>query len=273
MTQKPPKEPTGAAAKGEVGSFQSPGFRGVSAKAVAGEVLGRGVYGASEGLRLINFKRRPDAPGRHISRQTISRWLRGYDYKTGEGIVRHSGPLWSPDYVNEDDTIELSFRDLIELRFVKAFRDAGLSLPTIRECFERAVAAVKDPRPFSTQRFRTDGKTIFLEITHEVHEGELVDLRRRQYAFHRFIEPSLQGLEFDADVLARWFPLGSSSKSIVVDPARSFGRPVVDETGVPTEVLSDAVDAEGSVERVAKLYRVSPAAVRDALAFQRQLAA
>ncbi len=237
------------------------------------DVLGRGVYGAAEALRLVNFKRRPDLPGRYISRQTIARWLRGYDYSIGKGVIRHSDPLWSPDYTNEDDTIELSFRDLIELRFVKAFRDVGLSLPTIRECFKRAVEEVRDPRPFSTQRFRTDGRTIFLEITHDVREGELLDLRRRQMAFHRILEPTLRDLEFDADVVARWFPLGISHKSIVVDPARSFGRPIINEAGVPIEILADAVAAEGSVERVAKLYKVPPSVVRDALAFQQQLAA
>jgi hypothetical protein len=118
----------------------------------------------------------------------------------------------------------LSFRDLIELRFVKAFREFGLSLFTIRECFERAVEAVKDQRPFSTQRFRTDGKTIFLEITHDVREGELLDLKRRQGAFHRVVAPSLHDLEFDANIVARWFPLGMSRRTIVVDPARSVGR-------------------------------------------------
>src|SRR5271168_4687269 len=118
------------------------------------------LYGAAEALRLINFRRQFASSSRSISRQTIARWLRGYDYSRN-GVPHHSAPLWRPDYVNQDDTIELSFRDLIELRFVKAFRDVGLSLPTIRECFMRAFDAVKDPRPFSTQRFRTDGKTIF----------------------------------------------------------------------------------------------------------------
>jgi len=54
----------------------------------------------------------------------------------------------------------------------RAFRDAGLSLQTIRECFGRAVDVVHDARPFSTRRFRTDGKTIFFEITDGVREGE-----------------------------------------------------------------------------------------------------
>ena len=90
------------------------------------EVLGRGVYSASEGLRLLNFSRNPEIPTRSVSRQTVARWLRGYDH--GPNAEHHSEPLWRPDYANDDDQIELSFRDLIELRFVKAFRDLGLTL-------------------------------------------------------------------------------------------------------------------------------------------------
>jgi uncharacterized protein (DUF433 family) len=246
--------------------------RAVDAAVRRDDILGRGVYGAAEALRLINFQR-THAGRRKISRQTIVRWLRGYTYGDGG----YSAPLWHPDYPlveeSDEDAIEVSFRDLIELRFVKAFRDAGLGLRTIRECFGRAVEAVRDERPFSTLRFRTDGKTIFLKITHDVQEGEFVDLKRRQNVFYDFVEPSLHDLEFDADSLARWFPLGISRKSIVIDPARAFGRPITAAGGVPTEVLASAVEIEGSPEKVAKLYDVPLPAVRDAAAFQRQLAA
>jgi len=228
--------------------------------------LGRGAYGATEALRLINFQRTPTGASHKVARQTIARWLCGYEY---------GDPLWQPDYVptEDEDAFEVSFRDLIELRFVKAFRDAGLSLQTIRECFSRAVDVVHDARPFSTRRFRTDGRTIFFEITDGVREGELVDLKRRQNVFHRIVEPSLHDLEFDADVLARWFPLGISRKSIVIDPSRAFGRPLINDGGVPTQTIFRAVQVEGSSERVAKLYELPLPAARDAVAFEKQLAA
>ena len=228
--------------------------------------LGRGAYGASEALRLINFQRIPAKGLRKVARQTIVRWLCGYEY---------GDALWTPDFspIEGDDAFDVSFRDLIELRFVKTFRDAGLSLQTFRECFGRAVDVVHDARPFSTRRFRTDGKTIFFEITDGVREGELVDLRQRQSVFHRIVEPSLHDLEFDADVLARWFPLGISRKSIVIDPSRAFGRPVVSDGGVPTQTIFLAVQVEGSPERVAKLYELPLGAVRDAVSFEKQLAA
>jgi uncharacterized protein (DUF433 family) len=241
-------------------------------KTPADNVLGRGVYAAKDALRLINFRRHLEPPTRSISRQAIARWLRGYD-DSRNGVTRHSDPLWRPDYANDAETVELSFRDLIELRFVKGFLDVGLSLPTIRECFMLAVELVKDERPFSTQKFRTDGRTIFLEITHDVCEGELLDLKRRQGVFHRVVASSLHDLEFDADIVARWFPLGMSHKTVVIDPARAFGRPIAVVGGVPTEILSEAVEIEGSPEKVAKLYEVPLAAVRDSIAFQQRLAA
>lgn len=238
-------------------------------KLVEPDALSRGAYSAAEGLRLLNFSR-TTGPVRHLSRSTVSRWLRGYDFGTdGEG---HSEPLWRPDYQNHDDLIEFSFRDLIELRFVKAFRDIGLALPTIRECYQRAAEEVHDDRPFSTQKFRTDGKTIFLEITEGIQEAKLVDLRRRQNVFRTIVEPSLKDLEFDASAVARWFPLGIGRRSVVVDPSRSFGRPVA-TSGVPTEVLNRAVALEGSIAKVVRLYGVTASEVRDAVTFEKRLAA
>jgi uncharacterized protein (DUF433 family) len=105
-----------------------------------------------------------------------------------------------------------------------------------------------------------------------VREGELVDLRSRQHVFRSIVAPSFKGLDFDADVVARWYPFGSERSSVVVDPARSFGRPIVRE-GIPTEILALAMEVEGSVERVAALYEIPIQSVRDAADFQRQLAA
>jgi uncharacterized protein (DUF433 family) len=240
------------------------------------DALGRGAYSATQALRLLNFSRPGIAPSDRVSRNTVARWLRGYEHGGDADVTTNKGyspPLWQLDYFNQDDDlIEVSFRDLIELRFVKAFRDIGLSLIAIRECYQRAAEEVHDARPFSTRRFRTDGKTIFLEITEGMKEGKLVDLRRRQNVFKTIVEPSLRDLEFEASTVARWFPLGIGKRAVVIDPSRSFGRPIV-RVGVPTEVLVDAVKVEGSIEAVAALYDVPKGDVRSAIDFERRLAA
>ncbi len=184
-----------------------------------------------------------------------------------------SPPLWEVDFSRSDGPLELSFRDLIELRFVKIFRDAGLGLPTIRLCFERAKEFVGDERPFSTRKFRTDGKTIFLEVTQDVAEGDLIDLKHRQYVFRRIVTPSLHGLEFDADSVARWFPLGERRRSIVIDPKRAFGRPLVTKFGVTTQTLARALIVEESMKEVSRLFGVPIPVVREAVSFEKKLAA
>ncbi|WP_244441342.1 MULTISPECIES: hypothetical protein [Methylosinus] len=181
-------------------------------------------------------------------------------------------PLWTPQLPRFEDRLEIGFRDLIELRFVRAFLDAGLGLKTIRDCLALARDCAKDDRPFSTRRFQTDGRTIFMESLELSGEGELLDLKKRQYAFKRVVERTFRDLDVSDEVVTRWRPF-NGKESIVVDPGRAFGQPIAAEFGVPTVALAEAVEAEGSVERVAMIYDVSIGAVRDSVKFEASLRA
>ena len=234
------------------------------------DALGRGAYSAVESLRLLNFNRPGLPPAHRVSRNTVARWLRGYSH--GEDGSHHSQQLWKPDYQNDGDQIELSFRDLIELRFVKTFRDLGVGLSTIRDCYRRAVDEIHDDRPFSTQRFRTDGKTIFLEITEKDHDGRMIDLKKRQKVFRTIIEPSLRDLRVRCVDGRTMVSVGYETSIGSGRPGRSFGRPIV-RRGVPTEILTEAVRIEGSIDAVASLYEVSKSEIRSAIDFEQRLAA
>jgi uncharacterized protein (DUF433 family) len=201
-----------------------------------------------------------------ISPTTIRRWLFGYSYDH-HGPQTEQGPLWRPQYGVDQEEPLLGFRDLLEARIVRGFRQLHIGLPTIRACLDYARDVVNDDHPFSTRRFKSDGRRLFLEAT----DGRLIDLQQRQHVFRRIVEPSFVDLDFDADAASRWWLL-PNKKTIVLDPARSFGQPIVAETGVPTARLVQAVQAEGSVERVALLYELKPALVRDAIAFERKKA-
>ena len=86
------------------------------------------------------------------------------------------------------------------------------------------------------------------------------------------IGPSLYaGLEFSVDgTPARWRPMGEH-REIVIDPKRSFGQPIVNDGGVPTTVLADAVGAEGSIAKVAALFALPQHSVRAALRYEKRL--
>ncbi|GJE02824.1 hypothetical protein [Methylobacterium isbiliense] len=223
--------------------------------------LGIGYYTVPEAARLLRMVPR-----------NINRWLGGYSFTSGTKRGEMP-PLWKPELpATEDDRLELGFRDLIELRFVNAFVNAGLDLRVIRSCLEHAREYVQDDRPFSTRRFKTDGRTIFLESLRTSAESELLDLKRGQYVIKAVVEQGFRDLDIDDEVVTRWRPFHGKS-SIIIDPQRSFGQPIAAAYGVPTIALADAVKAEGSIDRVALIYEVSPAAVRDAVRFEASLQA
>lgn len=200
---------------------------------------------------------------------TLRRWLYGYQYRH-EDEVQAQPPLWKPQYDDELVGELLGFRDLIEARIVRALRKCGIGLPTIRVCIDRAREVLGEEHPFSTTAFKSDGRRIFLEITQDVDEPRLFDLKDRQHVFRDFVIPSLVGLEFGEERAERWWLL-PHRKSIVADPDRSFGQPIIDKVGLLTSRVVQEVEAEGSAKRVAKLYGVPVSAINDALKFEDSL--
>jgi len=197
--------------------------------------------------------------------KTLRRWLYGYDYEHSEEL-RKQPPLWEPQYDCDDDGALLGFRYLVEARIVNGLRRSKIGLPTIRLCIERAKEILGD-HPFSTRAFKSDGKKIFLEITQGVDEPRLIDLKDRQHVFRAFVLPTLSGFEFGESAVERWW-LVPNRKTILIDPDRSFGQPIVAAIGLLTARAAQDVKAEGSIERVARLYQVSPRAIRDAVQFE-----
>lgn len=222
---------------------------------------GIGIYTAPEAARMVG-----------MGAQTLRRWVLGYDHKSKDARLQHEPALWTPQYDPEaSDGVLLGFRDLIEARIVNALRKKRIGLPTIRICMERAKEIVGQERPFSTSDFKTDGKNIFLQITRDLDEPELIDLKHKQGVFRRVVEPSLADLDFGPDGAERWWLL-HGKKTIVADPVRSFGQPIVAGHGITTARLAQAVKVEGSIAKVAQFYEVQPRLVRDALTYEGQLA-
>ncbi|MDP3896607.1 MAG: hypothetical protein Q8Q62_08020 [Mesorhizobium sp.] len=214
-------------------------------------LIGVGIYTPADVTRLLR-----------IPSGKVVRWLRGH-FANG----RWYEPLWRPQIDIGDGRIYLGFRDLMEMRTADAFMTAGVSAIMIRRAIEEARKIVTDERPLSTALFKTDGRSIFLEIAEQDKDPKLLDLFKRQFVFKRIIEASLKGVEFEGAVPARWWPL-SKEKKILVDPARSFGKPIEAESRVPTATLAAAAKAEGGIDQASKLWLVPAAAVRRAVDFE-----
>jgi hypothetical protein len=223
--------------------------------------LGIGIYSIPEAARIS-----------HVPASYIRRWLWGYKY-TVKGQVLRAGPLWSPQLPEIDDARALTFRDLVEVQFVYRFQQLGISLQTIRKTIGLATELLDRSFPLSSVRFKTDGKKVFAEVIEDPAErSHVFDLRTGQYLLRYVLDYLYDALEYsEFDELVRWWPLGKGRR-VIVDPKRSFGRPIVPE-GVQTNILVSSFRSEGDMKAVASWFEVSESSVSDALEFERSLKA
>jgi uncharacterized protein (DUF433 family) len=227
----------------------------------ATSLIGTGIYSVPEASRLSR-----------VSTGRIRRWLRGYKFKT-KRKQHHSPALWHGQLEPIGNSLALGFLDLIEIRFVDAFLGAGVSWHMIRRAHERAVKEFETEHPFCTQGFVTDGREIFWQLHRDTREPSLVEIVSNQHVFAQIFAPFLKELEFGRDdMLIRWHPR-TSRNLVVVDPSRSFGRPIVTRRGVPTEILASAVRACKSTAEVSRWYEVASEEIEDAVEFEQRMAA
>jgi uncharacterized protein (DUF433 family) len=223
--------------------------------------LGIGIYSIPEAARISR-----------VPASYIKRWLWGYKYVV-KGQVHRAGPLWAPQLPEIDHARALTFRDLIEIQFVYRFRQRGISLQTIRKTIGLATELLDRTFPLSSVKFKTDGKKVFAEVIEDPAErGYVFDLRTGQYLLSYVLDYLYDALEYsEFDELVRWWPLGKDRR-VIVDPRRSFGRPIVPE-GVQTNILVSSFRTEGDIKAVASWFEISESSVSDALEFERSLMA
>jgi uncharacterized protein (DUF433 family) len=226
-------------------------------------MLGTGIYTLKDAATLIK------AP---VSE--IRRWAFGYArLRDGERVAYE--PLIHTELPELEGERALTFIELVELMFIKGFRRSGATWTQIHEAASVAARMFDSEHPFAMRQFFADPTGIYA-LLRESNGGEsLVRLvGHGEHAIDEIVRPYLGQLEFDpSDVPTRWWPLGKEGR-VVLDPAVSFGAPIVAEAGIPTHVLANALDAEleydreRALERVAWLYKVPPRHVQTAARFE-----
>jgi uncharacterized protein (DUF433 family) len=190
--------------------------------------------------------------------------------------VQHSGapPIILRQLPQIGGRTVLGFLDLIEARFVKHFRDLGLSPQSIRKFAEKLRARHHTDHPFAMNKaFRTDGKTIFMESVETDAEKRVLNLLNDNFEMGPVIEKSLFKTILYADDLAvRWHPSPAQPR-VVLDPSYAFGRPVIEGIWVPTDTLHAAARAEGNLTAVAEDFDIDHDAVAQAVAYEQSLQA
>jgi uncharacterized protein (DUF433 family) len=226
-------------------------------------LLDTGIYSLPQAARLLGVEAR-----------AVRRWMGGHKWKHRGGEHRTTPALWTTQLAGADFARPaIGFRDLMELRFVRAFVAAGVSLHVVKATIDVARGRWGTDYPLTTRRFCTDGKVIFESAVDEAGEEMLTDVRRKQIVFTQVIKPSLYaGIQYDGNVATSWQP--QDARGIALDPSRRFGAPIVVGTGIPTDALYDAFLAEGRDRKsTARMFEIAPRQVDSAVRFEERLRA
>ena len=212
-----------------------------------------GLYTVPMAARLIGT----DKPRLHA-------WLSGSHHSNAPPIIQRQLPTIG-------GKTALGFLDLIEARFVRHFCQ-WFSPQTIRKVSTKLRERHDVDHPFAMgNRFRTDGKAIFMESALDENERQTLNLMNDNFEMPDVIEQSLWDAIIYADDMARQWKPSQGTPRVIVDPTVAFGRPVIAGVNIPTETLRDAFLAEGGAEEAADEFGTDVDAVLQAIRFEREL--
>ena len=220
------------------------------------DIFETGLYSVPMAARII---------GTHQGK--LRSWIQGYSHSNATPIIRLQLPKFA------EHKMALGFLDLIDSAFVNYFSRLGYSPQTIRKVADRLRERHDVLHPFSMKkRFRADGRFIFEEVIEDNHERRLLNLMNDNFELAGVVEQSLfDDILYVEDLAQRWRPI-PRFEHIILDPRHAFGRPVVDEFFVPTDALAQAYKNEGGLEEAADEFELPIELVREAVAFEHEIA-
>lgn len=211
--------------------------------------IGTGCYTAADIAKILQLKY-----------DKVHRWMVVYwDGKLGKDLGRNYS--WQVD-----NSKAVSFHTLVEFYVMMQLSEAGVKPKEVLKAHSFLSDRFNTAFPFAQKQLlsgiKTDGKKICLHF-----DGGIIDLDGSgQFNLH-FIEAFLKNLDFDGNEIAtRFWPMGRKS-SVVVDPERKFGHPIIDGHNIYPEVLYGMNKAGDAPEFIAALYDIPTKAVKDAIAY------
>lgn len=194
---------------------------------------------------------------------TVRAWSFGQAYKDAQNRPRRFKSLID---VADAKNRRLSFINLIELSVLSAVRRVHqVPLARVRDAMDYLRKHLPSPHPLADQRFQTDGVDLFVR---EV--GRLVNISKDgQLEMSTLISRYLRGVERDATgvpiklYLPRTEPGTNGLSGVVIDPARGFGRPIIDKAGIRTEIVLQRFRAGETIESLADDYAIKQGVIEE----------
>lgn len=211
--------------------------------------LGNGIYTVSEIGDILR-----------IPYQKVHRWLNKYwDGELGAKFQRSYS--WTVD-----NSKAVGFHTLIEFYVMMQLSEAGVKTREILKAHKELSQLSNSSSPFAQKNvlknMGTDGKRVFFRIGKQTVALD----GTKQFNFD-FVKLFFKNLDFGSDLMAeRFWPLGRK-KSILVDPERKFGHPVIEGTNIYPETIYNLHLAGENQKYIAFLYEITPKQVKDAIEY------
>lgn len=203
---------------------------------------------------------------------TVRAWAFGQSYRS-RGESR-----WFQSVIGAADrkSRRLSFINLVELFVLAAITRAhGVRLQQVRRAGGFLKRHFPTAHPLADHQFQTNGVDLFVEKFGEIlnisRDGQ-IEMKELIRAHLRCVERDAKGVPMKLYLLPRKRP-SVTRGVVVIDPRIGFGRPVLDGTGIRTEVLIERFSAGERIEALAADYGRSPAEIEDVVRCELPLAA
>jgi uncharacterized protein (DUF433 family) len=189
---------------------------------------------------------------------TVRAWCLGQRYYDARRTPRRFASVID---IADPKSKHLSFINLVELFVLAAIRRKHeVGLPQVRQAVAYLNKKFPSPHPLADHDFQTNGVDLFAEKFGEllnlskegqVEMGEL--LRAHLKCVHR--DPA--GVPIKLYLVPRNPRLDVTKRehgAVVIDPRFGFGRPVLDGTGIRTDVVIERFSAGEPLEALAEDY-------------------
>jgi uncharacterized protein (DUF433 family) len=211
--------------------------------------LGKGIFTPSD---IAGFLKLPTS--------TVNRWMKTYWDGEFAEISNH------PASWKVEGSKAVDFLTMIEIVVMGSLVEHGVRTRLIVNAHNLLTNKFNTKYPFATKevlnKIRTGAGKLYWE-----EDNLLINLDGSGQINLDFIRKLVRNLDFDSDDLAsRYWPLGKE-RSILVDPKRKFGHPVLAGKNIYPETIFNMIKAGDPKEFVADLYELSTQEIDDIIEY------
>lgn len=147
--------------------------------------------------------------------------------------------------------------NLVEIHVLDTIRrEHRIPLDKVRTALQYLKKHFPSKHPLAEGQFETNGVDLFVK-----KYGQLINISQAgQLAMQALLQAHLKRIDQDASSLPlRLYPFTRKREpneptAVVIDPYVSFGRPVLNGTGIATSVVAERYKADESMDELAKDY-------------------